>query len=368
MNVLSLVSYNFLPAKMGGQKHIAFHNSYLSKFVNLICVTTESNIQIGTPYKVYPILSESPFRYINLFYFFTLKKIIKQERITHLIIEHPYYGWLGLLLQKWLDVKLVIHSHNIESLRFKSLNKWWWKILWHYEKCIHQQADFSLFITEEDRNYANEHYHISNQKSAVSTYGVEIEKKPSSNEKLQAQQKIQAKYAIATDHKIILFNGTLSYYPNLIALENIVNHINPSLLKQTNFKYKILISGKGLPEQFSLQEYPNIIFCGMVDDIETYFKAADIFINPVVDGGGIKTKVVEALAYDTTVISTMSGAIGIPKEIVNGKLSIVNDEDWEEFSRLIIESKSSSRTPDQFYQNFCWGNIASKTYEILKQL
>ena len=43
INVLSLVSYNFLPAKMGGQKGIALFNRFLSKEVNLTCITTESN-------------------------------------------------------------------------------------------------------------------------------------------------------------------------------------------------------------------------------------------------------------------------------------------------------------------------------------
>ena len=100
INVLSIVSYNFLPANMGGQKGIAFFYNFLSKKVNLTCVTTKSNdASYAKGYTVLPILSESKFRYINLFYFFTLKKIIKQKQITHLIIEHPYYGWLGILLK-----------------------------------------------------------------------------------------------------------------------------------------------------------------------------------------------------------------------------------------------------------------------------
>jgi len=80
----------------------------------------------------------------------------------------------------------------------------------------------------------------------------------------------------------------------------------------------------------------NIIYAGFVDDINLYFKGADIFINPVIDGGGIKTKVVEALGYDLSVISTQSGAIGIPEEITGGKLLVLPDNDWTEFARKII--------------------------------
>ena len=368
MNLLSLVSYNFLPAKMGGQKNVALHNAYLSKHVNLVCVATSLNDTKVATYKVYNILNESPFRYINIFYFFTIRRIIKEEKITHLLLEHPYYGWLGFLLKYFCKVKLIIHSHNIESMRFRTLHKWWWKVLGYYEKWVHQQADFSLFITEEDKFYAERFYKINSSKTAVITYGIEFYKIPTKDEKQKAKAFIRMKHQINEDEKLILFNGTLNYKPNIAAIEIILQHINTFLQKQQNFKYKILICGKDLPEKFNqLTNEPNIIYCGLVDDISKYFKAADIFINPVVDGGGIKTKVVEALAFNTTVISTQSGAIGIPMEMVNDKLLIINDGDWDAFSRLIIETNSSIQTSDLFYKHFYWGNIAEKTYQILQQ-
>ena len=89
VKVLSLVSYKFLPPDMGGQKGIAFFNRYLSKLVNLICVTIEDNSNYTETYPVKNILSNSKLRYINPFYFFTLRRLIKEEKITHIIIEHP---------------------------------------------------------------------------------------------------------------------------------------------------------------------------------------------------------------------------------------------------------------------------------------
>ena len=92
LNVLSLVSYQFLPPSMGGQKCIALGNKYLSKYLNLTCVTTENNIATGdVNYSVLNVLSNSKLRYINIFYFFKINKLIKKNRISNLIIEHPYY-------------------------------------------------------------------------------------------------------------------------------------------------------------------------------------------------------------------------------------------------------------------------------------
>jgi len=57
-----------------------------------------------------------------------------------------------------------------------------------------------------------------------------------------------------------------------------------------------------------------------VDDITLYYKGADMLINPVMDGGGIKTKLVEALGYSMNVVTTTSGAIGVPLTITGEKI------------------------------------------------
>ena len=148
-NVLSIVSYKIFPAKFGGQKGIASFNEYFSKYHALYCVTVEDNMPAHASYQIINALRNRPLRYINIFYFGLMKKIIRQNNISHVIIEHPYYGWLGLLLKHFCKVKLIIHSHNIEAERFKTVGKWWWKILWHYEKYIHRGADFTFCISEK---------------------------------------------------------------------------------------------------------------------------------------------------------------------------------------------------------------------------
>ena len=364
VNVLSLVSYKFLPPDMGGQKGIAFFNRYLSKETNLLCVTVQENDKTEAEgYPVKKLLSNSKLRYINPFYFFTLNRLIKDKSITHLIIEHPYYGWLGILLKWFSNVKLVVHSHNIEALRFKTINKWWWGILWHYEKFTHRNADLNFFIHDNDRNYAIDNFKLVPDKCVTITYGFEHSSTPGAEEKTNARKSICNKHGIPETKKILLFNGTLSYKPNLDALDNILEKINPVLLANNNFPYKIIICGNKLPVEYKgLIDYKekNIIYAGFVDDINMYFKGADIFINPVVDGGGIKTKLVEALGYDLSVISSQSGAIGIPAEMTGGKIKIIEDGDWQAFAQQIMEMNTEIPTPIEFFDHFYWGNIAEK--------
>jgi glycosyltransferase involved in cell wall biosynthesis len=370
-NVLSIVTYPILPPKLGGQKGIALFNEYFSKEVNLFCFTIKNNDPSLAPYRVFNYLQNGSLRYINPFYFTALKKIIKENNISHVIAEHPYYGWMALLLQKYCKVKVVVHSHNIESERFKTVGKWWWKILWYYERWVHRKADYTFCITQQDRNYFHDQYKIPLEKTSVITYGISWNNIPPQNEKEAAKNNLRERYSLPQGTHLFLFNGTLSYLPNLTAVKNILEKVNPLFIKK-EIPYKIIICGKGLPAEMNeLKEYAdqNIIYAGFVDDITGYFKGADVFINPVTDGGGIKTKLVEALGYNMNAVSTYNGAIGVEKEICNGKLYLSENEDWQTFTDNMEESLQNSNTiPPAYFDHFYWGTIAAKAAAIVKRL
>jgi glycosyltransferase involved in cell wall biosynthesis len=370
-NVLSVVSYKIFPAKFGGQKGIANFNEYFTKYHTLYCVTVKDNEPNAAPYTIINKLGNSRFRYINIFYFFLLKRIIRKNNISHVIIEHPYYGWLGLLLKRFCKVKLIIHSHNIEAERFKTTGRWWWKILWQYEKYIHKNADFTFCITENDRQYFTDIYKISPDKTAVITFGISWNAAPSSVERSQAKSELLKKYSLTEETVLYLFNGALNYQPNLDAFKNITEKINPIFIKK-NIPYKIIICGKNLPAEMNeLREYfdQNIIYAGFVDDINIYFKGVDIFINPVTDGGGIKTKLVEALGFDMNVVSTVNGAIGVDANICNGKLLLCKNEDWQNFTEKMMEAiQINPSIGREFFDYFYWDNIAKKAAEIVDNL
>ena len=368
LRILSLVPYKVFPAVMGGQKGIALFYKYLSDLVNLRVITTKNN-EAKEHYKVQNILSNSKARYINLLLFFTLKKSVKEHNITHLLFEHPYFAWLIFLCKKLLHTDIIVHSHNIESERFKSIGKWWWRILWQYEKWAYSLANHVWFKTEEDLMYAVNHFKIEKEKCAVIPYGIEIDKLPSETDIVKSKKIIEEKYNIHADETIILFNGTLSYKPNLDALISILEDINPLLLT-SNLKYKIIICGKNLPIELNeLKEYKekNLIYAGFVEDIDLYFKACDIFLNPVQDGGGIKTKLVEAIGFGKFAVSSVNGAIGVNRICTNGRLKIVEDNHWQAYADAIIDFKKVENNNQDFYQIFSWKNIAAKAFKELEK-
>jgi polysaccharide biosynthesis protein PslH len=363
--VISIVSYTFLPARTGGQKSIALFNKYFSRHVRFTCISTRNNDPAhANGYELLPLLSGSPLRYINILLLFRIRSVIKERQATHLLLEHPYYGWLGILL-KWITgVKLVVHSHNIESLRWKTLGKWWWPIIRQYEKWTHRKADYNFFITKEDRAFAIEQYGLLAQRCSTITYGIEQNAPPGPQELMKAREFLRMRHAIPASNTILLFNGAFGYAPNLDGLQKIVSIINPALQQLDQFPYTIVICGKDIPDAFRQQPIPNMVFAGFVDDVSIYFMGADVFINPVTDGGGIKTKLVDALGYNLNSVSTSNGAIGIDPAICNGKL-IIRDG-WSSFTEGIKEMAGyKADIPQQFYDNFEWSNITREAVRIL---
>jgi|SRR5579862_1017995 len=366
--ILSIVSYPFLPARSGGEKGVALFNKYFSLNCNLVCVTTRRNDPAAaTGYEVKNILSDGKWRYVNIFYFYTLRKIIRERSVSHVMLEHPYYGWLGFLLKSFCGVKLIVHSHNIEGLRWKTLGKWWWKLLWQYERFTHRRADYNFFIHDHDREYAIKEFGLDRARCMTVTYGIETDVPPHREERLRAKMEICASNAIDPQKKILLFNGAFRYKPNIDALDRLIHTVNPILQQKIAGTYVLLICGIGIPERMLRVNAPDVKIIGFVDDVGLYFKGADVFLNPVNEGGGIKTKLVEALGANLNAVSTQNGATGIEPQWCNGKLFTVANDDWAGFGRLVSDAiLYEADTPPIFFDHFYWGNTARRAASFIQ--
>lgn len=365
--VLAIAPYSYLPFFSGGQKYISQFLDYLGKVTDLTVVTVaENDFALARTYKLIALLKPSFSRYMDRSLTKKITALIDQEKFDTIIWEHPYFAWLAFKIRKKTGIQTTIHTHNIEFQRFRSIHRWWWPILRIYEKWCFKKADKLFFITAEDQDFAVSQWKIDPSKCVQVPFGIELNKFP--DDRVVRRQEIADLYKISPDEKILVFSGMLSYKPNLDALMVILNEINPLLMASPSFRYKLLICGKGLPETLNgLVDYKdkNVIFTGFVRNIDTYYKASDFLLNPVQSGGGIKTKMVEAIAYGATVISTQTGATGMELDFCDGKLKIVPDNHWKEFSDLILNEKASTpATPAVFYDHYYWENILRRVTGI----
>lgn len=375
LKIASLVPYRIIPAVTGGEKGIFYFLKYVARHADVTCFTVTENAGEKESIHFKDVLGSTgkKSRYADFSVFRSIKNTCRAAGIQHIIVEHPYFAWLGVALKKWAGLKLVMHSHNIEAARFRSMNKWWWSLLYQYEKFAHRHADFNFFITGEDMSYAIKAYQLNAGKCAVITYGIENTQSPSFEEKEQCKACVCEELQLPPGTKLVLFNGTLDYQPNRDGLDRILKEINPLLSRQSAINYKIIICGPRLPGEYNhLSDYKteNIIYKGFVDDIDMYFKAADLFINPITDGGGIKTKLVEALGANTPAVSFKAGAYGIPASVAGSHLSVVADGNNKQFAEAIQAKLLQAREdiPASFYNHFSWDAIARRAVGIVKDL
>lgn len=108
----------------------------------------------------------------------------------------------------------------------------------------------------------------------------------------------------------VVFVGGTGFLPNKAALEWIINHLSPALAT-LNPSICIMLVGKGSAELPGANK-PNIKHMGFVSDEELSAILRDglAVISPVVHGGGIKIKVLDAVMAGNPVIATAESLRG----------------------------------------------------------
>lgn len=363
-NVLGLVSFRVFPTHMGGQKGVALFYRYLQQHVTVLLAVSRDNVDttiVSSERVLYP----NKKIYRNFSRIRQLKSLILLHKTDVIICEHSYTGWLGWLLRKATNKPFIVHSHNIESKRFQQMGKWWWRIYHWYEKWIHRKAQHNFFISEDDRQFALKAFKLSPSCCTVITYG--IEKRSLHQNKAVLRKEL----GLDVDKTIFLFNGTLDYEPNYEAVETLIDKLDSLLGNRLN-NYEIVITGNRAPKALieKILRTNNVTYTGYVDDVDQYYQAADVFINPVSNDTGVKTKLIEALANHCTAVSTDSGATGIEKEVCGDKLIVCRDHDWNGFADKILEAlhKKESLTPLEFFEFYQWENIVKKAAEKISEV
>jgi glycosyltransferase involved in cell wall biosynthesis len=128
----------------------------------------------------------------------------------------------------------------------------------------------------------------------------------------------------------MIFTGSLQYYPNYEAMIWFLNKVFPkiqSVLPDTTLNITGDVAGKQVPQ------IRNVNYCGYQDNIYPLVARSWMSIVPILQGGGTRLKILEAMAIGTPVISTTKGAEGL--DVVSGRDILIADT-CEEFFDAVI--------------------------------
>ncbi|WP_367389894.1 glycosyltransferase family 4 protein [Lewinella sp. LCG006] len=347
-----LAPYPFSPPQSGGHKAVMAYVKYLvASWPDTICISTTDNEPIEG-IEIVSLFDDRKSKYFNPKVGWRIRQLLRERNICYLALQHHYFGLLLLPFLLGLSIKVVVFSHNLEYQRWRSIGKWWWPLMWLSEYVVYHWANAVAFISIHDQAEAPQRFGLSAKKCLSAPYPVDQSESPATNSVIC--RAIRKAHEFDDSDKLLLFFGPQNYAPNLAAVEGIIHHIHPRLQVLADFKYRILICGGGLPKKldgFRHLTHQGIHYLGFVENIEDYVAACDVVLNPISTGGGVKTKLVEAVAYGKTVVSYQTGALGIDPKICGEKLRQVADNDYDAFAREICLSISTIDlpTPPCFY-------------------
>jgi glycosyltransferase involved in cell wall biosynthesis len=233
------------------------------------------------------------------------------ELLTHhtydiIQIEGSYMVMYAPIIRKYSKAKVVLRSHNIEHMIWQRmsdnesnfLKKKYFQIMsrkikW-FEDVTMKEVDAIVAITQNDAEY----YHDQGFKGELTTINAGV-----NLNKFIPQPALKIKNTIG-------FIAGLDWLPNIQGLDWFLSEIWPSV----KLKYPLLelhIAGKAMPQKYLQIKDSSIVIHGTVADAVNYIQKCEIFIVPLLSGGGMRLKVVEAMALGKCILSTSVGAEGV---------------------------------------------------------
>ncbi|PZF74493.1 glycosyltransferase family 4 protein [Taibaiella soli] len=107
--------------------------------------------------------------------------------------------------------------------------------------------------------------------------------------------------------------GAMDWLPNIEAMDWFLNDIWP-LVHKLMPRFQFSFAGRNMPERFFSKQGKGVHCMGEVKDADEFIADKKILIVPLRSGGGIRIKIMEAMATGKLVISTETGMQGIAAE------------------------------------------------------
>ncbi len=276
---------------------------------------------------------------------------------------------LGLNVQtfKPSNVRTVLDQHNAAHLiprrmaantrnplfrRFLDLEA---RRLAQYEARACQQFDHVIWVTKEDQESLERLNVGTFQRSTVIPICVD----PSG---------VHSVHPLPVEPNI-LFVGGMHWPPNAEAMRWFVGEVLPRVRAQIPEVRFCLVGKQPLRE---LRSAEGVTATGYVEDLEPYWKQSRLVVAPLLAGGGMRVKILDAWAHGLPVVSTSIGAEGLIFE--NGENILIADSPLgfsEAILRILREPelavKLGQRGRDWVESHYDWQHVYTAWDDIYQQ-
>lgn len=301
--------------------------------------------------------------------FLFLSELLKENKLDIIHADHSCMVPLALALKQKFGIPLGLRLHNIEwtiwqryadILPIFNPKKYYVqsqaKKLKSDESMLLNTVDVAFAITDIDRQRALELCPSLNV--IVASAGIEpeewIEQNPG---KRNARELI-----IAT---------TYHWRHNVDALDWFIRSVFFPLRK--NYPdLQLTLIGKEPPELFNKYRNKGVDVVGYVPKVQPYLHRAGIYISPLFVGGGIRIKILEAMASSLPVVASPVAAEGINAGPEHGLFSCETAEDFQiAISGLIDNNKTEyfgEKAREYVSEHFSWSKNVGLILNEYKRL
>jgi glycosyltransferase involved in cell wall biosynthesis len=235
-----------------------------------------------------------------------LRQLLKRKNFDIILFEHLGYESLLPLVKKYLPGALkIVDMHNVDHLLFEKFsdlslpdNKKQFECLKQKEKNLSKVADFFFACSEKDTQ-------ILEKINGNTISGVTVPNGVDIHRCIFFENK-------SLEIPSILFCGSLDYEPNIDGLRWFVKEMWPNLIQKIP-QVQLTIIGRKPSLEFTeeLRKIKRVNFIGEVTNVEPFYHANNICIVPLRKGSGTRLKILEAMSFGNSIISTSVGAEGI---------------------------------------------------------
>jgi glycosyltransferase involved in cell wall biosynthesis len=109
----------------------------------------------------------------------------------------------------------------------------------------------------------------------------------------------------------IVFSGNMDFPPNVQAALWFIDRVLPRIVERRP-DVTFVVAGANPVEELRARAGRHVHVTGFVDDMPAELARSELYVAPLVSGGGFKNKVVEAIAAGTYVVATSIAAEFLP--------------------------------------------------------
>jgi glycosyltransferase involved in cell wall biosynthesis len=139
----------------------------------------------------------------------------------------------------------------------------------------------------------------------------------------------------------VAFLGNYTHQPNVDAAKRLAVDVMPHL-RRRHTGVQLALAGAHMPTEILGEAAADIEVRGYVVDADAFLGEAAVVLAPVREGGGMRMKVLHAMALGRPVVTTSLGAEGLGPE---APLVVVDDDDGlaRETARLLDDADARAR-------------------------